>query len=50
MKGIKLNVIREDLVPTLGQEAVTSFSVTKYVQDAQFAPKIETVSPDPTEG
>jgi hypothetical protein len=50
MKGMELNVIHEDLVRTLGEEAVTCSIVTKYVLKAQFARKTEAITPEPADG
>jgi hypothetical protein len=37
-------------VCTLGKEEVAYSTVTKYVQNAWFAPKTEAVTPEPAEG
>jgi hypothetical protein len=50
MKGMGLDVIHGDLVRTLGKEAVAYSTVTKYIQNARFAPKTEVVTPEPAEG
>jgi hypothetical protein len=39
MKGMSLDAIHEDLVRTLGTDAVTCPTVTKYVRSAKFSPK-----------
>jgi hypothetical protein len=38
MKGMSLDAIHEDLVRTLGTDAVTSSTVTKYARSAKFSP------------
>jgi hypothetical protein len=47
MKGISFNVIHEDLVRTLGTDAVTSTTVIKDARSAKFSPKNERPSSEP---
>jgi hypothetical protein len=47
MKGMSLDAIHEDLVRTLGTDAVTSSTVTKYARSAKFSPKKDRPSSDP---
>jgi hypothetical protein len=37
MKGMALDAIHDDLVRTLGKDAVTYSMVTKYARSAQFS-------------
>jgi hypothetical protein len=39
MKGMSLDAIHVDLVRTLGTDAVTDSTVTKYACSAKFSPK-----------
>jgi hypothetical protein len=39
MKGMSLDAIHEDVVRTLGTDAVTYPTVTKYARSAKFSPK-----------
>jgi hypothetical protein len=50
VKGIGLDAIHEGLARTLGKEEAAYYIVTKYVQNARFAPKTEAVTPEPPEG
>jgi hypothetical protein len=43
MKGIELDAIYEDLVRTLGKEAVVCSAVTKYIRNARFSQNTEAV-------
>jgi hypothetical protein len=45
MKGMALDAIRDDLVRTLGKDAVTYSTVTKYVRSAQFSGRKEATLP-----
>jgi hypothetical protein len=38
MKGMALDAIHEDLVHTLGKDAVAYSTVAKYARSAQFVP------------
>jgi hypothetical protein len=38
-KGMSLDAIHEDLVRTLGTDAVTYSTVTNYARSAKFSPK-----------
>jgi hypothetical protein len=42
MKGVALDAIRDDLVRTLGTDAVAYSTVTKYARSAQFSGRKET--------
>jgi hypothetical protein len=46
MKGMALDAIHNDLVRTLGKDAVVSSTVTKYARSAQFSGRKETTSPE----
>jgi hypothetical protein len=46
MKGMALHSIHEDLVPTLGKDAVAYSTVTKYARSAQFSGRKEAISPE----
>jgi hypothetical protein len=47
MKGMSLDAIHEDLVRTLGTDAVTYPTVTKYARSAKFSPKKDQPSSNP---
>jgi hypothetical protein len=47
MKGLALDAIHEDLVRTLGTDAVTYSRVTKYARSAKFSPKKDRPSSEP---
>jgi hypothetical protein len=47
MKGMSLDAIHEDLVRTLGTDAVTSSAVTKDARSAKFSPKKDRPSSEP---
>jgi hypothetical protein len=47
MKGMSLDAIHEDLVRTLGTDAVTCLTVTKYARSAKFSPKKDRPSSEP---
>jgi hypothetical protein len=44
MKGMALDAIHDDLVRTLGKDAVAYSTVTKYVRNAQFSGRKEATS------
>jgi hypothetical protein len=46
MKVMVLNAIHDDLVRTLGKDAVTYSTVTKYACSAQFSSRKEAVPPE----
>jgi hypothetical protein len=46
MKGMALDAIDDDLVRTLGKDAVTYSTVTKYVRSAQFSGRKEATPPE----
>jgi hypothetical protein len=46
MKGMTLNAIHDDLVRTLGKDAVAYSTVTKDVRSAQFSGRKEAISPE----
>jgi hypothetical protein len=46
MKGMALDVIHDDIVRTLGKDAVTCSTVTKYVRSAQFSGRKEATVPE----
>jgi hypothetical protein len=46
MKGMALDAIHDDLIPTLGTNAVAHSMVTKYVRSAQFSRRKEATSPE----
>jgi hypothetical protein len=46
MKGMALNVIHDNLVHTLGEDAVAYSTVTKYARSAQFSGRKEATSPE----
>jgi hypothetical protein len=46
MKWIALDAIHDDLVRTLGKEAVTYSTVTKYARSAQFSCRKEATPPE----
>jgi hypothetical protein len=50
IKGMGLDTAHEDLVRTLGKEAVVYSTVTKYVRNARFAPETEAAMLEPAEG
>jgi hypothetical protein len=50
MKGVGLDAIYEDLVRTLGEEAVAHSTAAECVRDTQCAPKTEAVPPEATDG
>jgi hypothetical protein len=45
MKGIALDAIYDDLVRTLGKDAVAYSTVTKYARSAQFSSRKEATPP-----
>jgi hypothetical protein len=45
MKGMTLDAIHDDLVHTLGKDAVAYSMVTKYARSAQFSGRKESTSP-----
>jgi hypothetical protein len=47
MKGMSLDAIHEDPVRTLGMNAVTYPTVTKYAHSAKFSPKKDRISSEP---
>jgi hypothetical protein len=47
MKGMSLDAIHEDLVRTLGTDAVTYPTVTKYARSAKLSPKKDGASSEP---
>jgi hypothetical protein len=46
MKGMALDAIHNDLVCTLGKDAVTYSTVTKYARSAQFSVRKEATPPE----
>jgi hypothetical protein len=46
MKGMTLDAIHEDLVRTLGKDAVAYSTVTKYARSAQFSGRKEATHPE----
>jgi hypothetical protein len=46
MKGMALDAIHNDLVRTLGKDAVGHSTVTKYVRSVQFSGRKETIPPE----
>jgi hypothetical protein len=46
MKGRALDAIHNDLVRTLGKDAVTYSAVTKYARSAQFSGRKEAIPPE----
>jgi hypothetical protein len=46
MKGMSLDAIHDDLVRTLGKDAVTYSTVTKYARSAQFSGRKEPTPPE----
>jgi hypothetical protein len=46
MKGMTLDVIHDDLVRTLGKDAVAYSTVTEYARSAQFSGRNEATSPE----
>jgi hypothetical protein len=46
MKGMALDVIHDDLIRTLGKDAVAYSTVTKYVRSAQFSGRKEATLPE----
>jgi hypothetical protein len=46
MKGMALDAIHDDLLRTLGKDAVAYSTVTKYVHSAQFSGQKETTPPE----
>jgi hypothetical protein len=46
MKGTALDAIHDDLVRTLGKDAVAYSTVTKYVRSAQFSGRKEATPPE----
>jgi hypothetical protein len=46
MKGMVLDAIHDDLVLTLGKDAVASSTVTKYARSAQFSSRKEAIPPE----
>jgi hypothetical protein len=46
MKGMALNAIHDDLVRTLGKDAVAHSTVTKYARSAQFSGRKEATPPE----
>jgi hypothetical protein len=46
MKRMALDAIHDDLVRTLGKDAVAYSTVTKYVRSVQFSGRKETTSPE----
>jgi hypothetical protein len=47
MKGMSLDAIHEDLVRTLGTDAVTDSTITKSARSAKFSPKKDRRSSEP---
>jgi hypothetical protein len=45
MKGMALDAIHDGLVRTLGKDAVTYSTVTKYARSAQFSDRKEVIPP-----
>jgi hypothetical protein len=46
MKGMALDAIHDDLVRTLGKDAVAYSTVTKYARSAQFSGRKEATTPE----
>jgi hypothetical protein len=46
MKGMALDAIHDDLVRTLGKDAVAYSTMTKYARSAQFSGRKEAIPPD----
>jgi hypothetical protein len=46
MKGMALDAIHDDLVRTLGKDAVAYSTVTKYARSAQFSGRKEAIPPE----
>jgi hypothetical protein len=46
MKGMALDAIHDDLIRTLGKDAVAYLTVTKYARSAQFYDRKEATSPE----
>jgi hypothetical protein len=46
MKGMALDAIHDDLVRTLGKDAVAYSTVTKYTLSAQFSDRKKAISPE----
>jgi hypothetical protein len=46
MKGMTLDAIHDDLIRTLGKDAVAYSTVTKYARSAQFSGRKEVTSPE----
>jgi hypothetical protein len=46
MKGMALAAIHDDLVRTLGKDAVAYSTVTKYTRSAQFSGRKEAIPPE----
>jgi hypothetical protein len=46
MKGMALDAIHDDLVHTLGKDAVAYSTVTKYARSAQFSGRREATPPE----
>jgi hypothetical protein len=46
MKGMALDATHDDLVRTLGKDAVAYSAVTKYARNAQFSGRTEATSPE----
>jgi hypothetical protein len=46
MKGMALDAIHDDLVRTLGKDAVTYSTVTKYARSPQFSGRKEATRPE----
>jgi hypothetical protein len=46
MKGMALDAIQDDLVRTLGKDAVAYLTVTKYARSAQFSGRKEVIPPE----
>jgi hypothetical protein len=50
MKGMALDAVRDDLVRTLGKDAVAYSTVTKYSRSAQFSGRKEATAPEAPDG
>jgi hypothetical protein len=46
MKGMTLDAIHDDLVRTLGEDAMEDSMVTKYARSAQFSGRKEAIHPE----
>jgi hypothetical protein len=46
MKGMALDAIHDDLLRTLGKDAVAYSTVTKYARSAQFSGRKEAIAPE----